>query len=165
MVVHLRQQGVATRCQQHQERRRQRLRLQVQRRDVAVQVADGDQRQAAREGQRLGGGEADQQRADQAGALGHGDGVDAVESDAGVVQRPLDHGHAQLQVAARGDLGHDPAVAGVQLGLGGDHARQQPSAVVDQRGGGLVAGALDREDHATGSGSRHMIRASSRLSV
>ena len=36
--------------------------------DVAVQVVDRDQRQAAREGQRLGGRQADQQRADQARA-------------------------------------------------------------------------------------------------
>jgi hypothetical protein len=80
---------------------------------VTVQVADGDQRQAACEGERLGGGEADQQRSDQARALGDGDGADLVEPDPGLVQRPLDDGHAQLQVAARGHLGHDPAVAGV----------------------------------------------------
>ncbi len=75
---------------------------------MAVQVADGDQRQAACEGQRLGGRQADQQRADQARPLGDGDGVDPVESDPGVDQRPLDDGHAQLQVAARGHLGTTP---------------------------------------------------------
>ena len=165
LVVNLGQQRVAARRQQYQERRRHRLGLEVERRVVAVQVADGDQRQAAREGQRLGGRQPDQQCPDQARALGDGDGDDLVESGAGIVQRPFDHGHAQLQVPARGHLGHHPAVAGMQLGLGGDHTRPQPSTVVDQRGGGLVAGALDREDHATGSGSRHMIRASSRLSV
>ena len=74
---------------------------------------------------------------------------------AGASERLVDHGVDQLEVVARGDLGHDAAEAGVHL-LRGDHvrARSSPSRA-DERGAGVVAARLEREDHgrwwATGS--------------
>ena len=43
--------------------------------DVAFEVVDGDEGFVEAEGEGLGVGDADQQRAGQAGALGDGDGV------------------------------------------------------------------------------------------
>ncbi len=67
MVVDLGQQGVAAGGEQQQERRLQRIGVEVQRGDVAVQVPDRDQRQAAGIGQRLRARQPDQKRSDQAG--------------------------------------------------------------------------------------------------
>ena len=54
---------------------------------MTVQVVHGHEGQAAAPGERLGGGEADQQRADQARALGDGNGLDVVERGAGFGKR------------------------------------------------------------------------------
>ena len=75
-----REQRVAARREQRQERRLDRIGLEVEGGDVAVQVVDGDQRQAAGEGERLGGREADEERADQARALGDGHRRDVVQA-------------------------------------------------------------------------------------
>ena len=47
--------------------------------DVAVQMVDGDERQPPRPGERLRSGDADQERADKAGALRDADGLDVAE--------------------------------------------------------------------------------------
>ena len=52
--------------------------------DVAFKMIDGDERQPLREGQRLGVGNAHQQRTGQAGTRGDGDGVQICEGDAGL---------------------------------------------------------------------------------
>ena len=57
---------------QADEGRVERDRLQPQAGDVAGEVVDHHQRLAGRVGERLGRGDADQQRADQARALGDG---------------------------------------------------------------------------------------------
>src|SRR6185436_7637089 len=69
VLGHARQQRVAARGEQAQERRLDRVGQQVIRGDVALQVVDGRQRQPARGGEALGGRDTDQQRADQARAL------------------------------------------------------------------------------------------------
>ena len=77
-------------------------------------------------------------------------------------------GPIKLEVPARGDLGHDAAVARVQLGLGGDDVRAHVAASRDERDRRLVAGGLDRRGSPGphgGGGSFHMISASSRFST
>ena len=133
-----------------------------------MQVVDRRERQPPRPGERLRRGDADEQRADQAGPRGDGDELDVLERRVREPERLAQHGRDQLEVPARGDLGHDPAEARVQLGLGGDDAGRELAVARDERRGGLVAGGLDPEDQAppgAGTGSFHMIRASSRLSV
>ena len=74
----------------------------------------------------------------------------------------------ELEVPPRRDLRDDAAVLRVQLGLGGDDVGEDLAVVRDERRGGLVAGRLEPEDQALAgsrTGSRHMISASSRLSV
>ena len=65
--------------EQAEERRLERLRAEVERGDVPVQVVDGDERQAAPPGDPLRGGEADEERSDQAGPPRDGDAVEVVE--------------------------------------------------------------------------------------
>ena len=66
----------------------------------------------------------DEQRADQAGALRYGYAVDVVQRHPGLVQRLADDGRDELEVAARGNFGDDPAVPRVELRLRGDHVCQ-----------------------------------------
>ncbi len=182
--AHVEQQRVASACKQAEERRLHRLGLEVERGDMPVQVVDRHERQAAGPRERLGRGEADEQRADQAGPGGDRDAVDVVERDARLLLRLTQDRQHELEVPARGDLGDDAAVARMQVGLGGDDVGPDLALLGDERGGRLVAGRLERENHASimpGSdelaagagqalaasrtGSFHMISASSRLSV
>ena len=94
----------------------------------------------------------------------HGDAVDVLERRARLGERLADHRRHELEVPPRRDLGHDAAVARVQLGLRGDDARADLAVVGDERRRGLVARRLDPEDQRA-TGSFHMISASSRLSV
>ena len=133
---------------------------------------------AARPGERLGGREAHEQRADEPGALGDADASHVVEADARVVERGPNDRCDELEVASGGDLGHDAPVPRVQLRLRGDDRGEDLAVLGDDGGSGLVAGGFEPEDgHAApppsaaagsstaGSGSRHMMSASSRLSV
>ena len=97
-----------------------------------------------------------------------GDELDVVERRAAVVESLLDHGYDQLEMAPRRDLRHDAAELPVEVRLRRDDVRSDLAVSGDEGGGGLVAGRLDAEDHetdASGTASRHMITASSRLSV
>ena len=153
--------------EQAEERRLERVGLEVERRDVTVQVVDRRERQPARPRERLRRGDADEQRADQPGPARDGDELDVVERRAGVAERLPHDRQDELQVPPRRDLGHDAAEPRVQVRLRGDDVGADLSVARDERGRRLVARRLDPEDHATrcGCGSRHMISASSRLSV
>ena len=135
--------------------------------------ASGSRRAAAMP---LGGGHADEQRADQPRALRDRDERDVVERRAGPRERVVDHGVDELQVMARGDLRHDAAERVVHA-LRGDDVGQHLARGRHHRRARVVAGGLEREDH-TGeafgtssseprsvAGVRHMITASSPLSA
>ena len=89
--------------------------------DVAFEMVDGDQRQAGGKGQRLGVGDAHQQRAGKSGAAGDGDGVQVGEGDAGLGERGPDHGDDGAQMLAAGQLRHHAAVARVCGDLRGNN--------------------------------------------
>ena len=144
--------------------RRERIRLEVERRDVPVQMVDRRERQAPPPRQRLGGRDADEQRADEPGAGRDRDEPDVVERRIRLGERLADDRADELEMAARRDLGHDAAEARVQRGLRRDDARADLANSRDQRRSRLVARGLEPEDHGS-SGSLHMINASSRLSV
>ncbi len=134
---------------------------------MPVEVVDRSERQPARPGERLRRGDADEEGTDQARAARHRDEVDVVERCAGIGERLANDRQHELEVPSRRDLGHDAPELRVEVGLRGDDVRADLAVVRDERRGGLVARGLEREDHATGCGwgSRHMISASSRLSV
>ncbi len=107
--------------------------------DVAFDVIDGDQRDVATEGEGLGVGDADQQRADEAGAWSHGDGVERGPIDIGVFERLTDGGDDGAEVFPRGEFGDDAAVFGVSIELRSDHAGQNASAIGNNGGCGFIA--------------------------
>ena len=176
VLGHAGQQRVAARGEQAQERRLDRVGREEVGGDVALEVVDGRQRQPPRGGQALGGGDADEQRADQARALGDRDQLGVVERGARLGEGVVDDRVDELEVVARGDLGHDAAVAVVDA-LGGDDVRADLAGAGDHRRAGVVAGRLEREDHSgcafgTSSsgprrvaGVRHITTASSPLSA
>src|SRR6266699_7137942 len=113
--------------------------------------------------------------ADEHGPLGHRDAVEIAQPHPRLRERPANDGHDHLEVAARGELGHDAAVGGVDIVLGGDDAREHLAPAVEHGGGGLVARRLDAEhDHVRipwavtvyraswDTGTRRMPRASQR---
>src|SRR5919198_974117 len=137
---------VAAAREQAEEGRLQRLRLEVESGDVPVQVVYGGERQATPEGDPLGSRDADEEGADQSGAGRDGDELDVVEPRAGGVERVADDVRDELEVPPRGDLRDDTAGPRVQVRLRGDDVRTD-MAVHDDRGGRLVAGRLDPQDH------------------
>jgi hypothetical protein len=156
------------------ERRLERLGLEVQRRDVPAEMVDRDERKPARPREPFRNGETHEQRADEAGPLRHADPRDVVEGRSRLVERGCDDRRDELEMPARRDLGDDPAVPGMEVCLRRHDGGEDPPVVAHERGRRLVAGGLDPEDdlaHApvafssAWSASRHMINASSRLSV
>ena len=102
------------------------------------------------EGERLGVGDADEQRSGESGAGGDGDGVEIGEGDAGLGQRGADHGNDGAKMLAAGQLRHHAAVARVGRDLRGDDGGKRARAALDDGRGGLVAGGFDAEDEAAG---------------
>ncbi len=158
------QHRVAAARQQTEERWLERLRLEIERGDVAVEVVDGDERQPARPRDRLRRSEADQEGSDQPRALGDRNPVDIGEGRVPCRERLADHRGDKLEVPPRGDFWHDAAEACMQLGLRRDDAGEDLALVRDERRRSLVARGLDPENQRP-TGSFHMISASSRLSV
>ncbi len=112
--------------------------------DVGGEVVDAVERLVVCEGERLGGGDADQQRAGQAGAAGHGDRVDVLDAYAGLGVGLLERRDHRLEVGAAGDLGHDAAEPYVLLHARRERMREQLGAA-DDADTGLVARRLDPE--------------------
>ena len=119
-------------------------------------MVDAHHGDAPAQRQRLGRGDADQQRADQARPGRDGDGGQVASGDAGLVQGAFDDRRDRLDVGAAGQLGDDPAERGVQVDLAGDDRRAHRVVVVDDGRRRLVARRLDgQQDPAHGvSGQR-----------
>ena len=93
-----------------------------------------------------GGEGADEQRADQAGRVGDGDGVDVVPGAISVRQSFFDDRVNNLQMAAGGDFRDDSAVFGMDVDLGIDHIRKQAFAVFNDRRRCFIAAGLDSQN-------------------
>ena len=106
---------------------------------MTLKVVDGNERQLLRPCESLRGGEADQQRPDQARPLRHRDRVDLVQPEPGFAQGLPDDREHQLEVAPRRHLRHDAAKARVQLGLRGDNIGVDLTLVGDDGRRCLVA--------------------------
>ncbi len=91
-------------------------------------------------GHRLGGGEPDQQRADQTRAAGNRHPLDGSRGGRRLFQGLVDHRRNRLQMLARGNLRHHTAVTGMDIDLGGDDIGQDLAAVADDGGGSFVTG-------------------------
>ena len=113
---------------------------------MRFQVVDADQRQAAAQRQPFGGVHPDHQRAGQAWAARHGNRIHVPQIQMRLLERRLDDRVDRADVLARGHLRENPAELGVQIHLGGHRIRQDQAPVLDDRGGGLIAGGLDPQD-------------------
>ena len=116
---------------------------------MRLEMIDGDERapQPKRDG--LAHGDADDQPADQAGTGGRGYPVDRLEAEPGFGERLADGRVEQLDMGARGDLRHHPAIGRMQIELRAHHARQDLAPSVRRQAHdcrrGLVAARLDAE--------------------
>ena len=114
---------------------------------MPLQVVDRDERDSARPRDRLGRREPDEQRADQPRPARDADPREIAELDARLVERGPQDRRDELEVTTRGDLRHDAAEVRVELGLRRDDRRQHLPVRRDDRGGGLVTGCLDAQNH------------------
>jgi hypothetical protein len=118
-------------------------------------VVHADEGDLSREAHGLGGLHADEQRADESGARGDGDGIDDVPPPGGL-DGLAEHGVHRAEVRAAGDLWDHAAVGRVLGDLRRDDIAQDITRAVGaqahDRGGGLVAGALHAE-HGEAVGS------------
>ena len=121
---------------------------------VRLEMIDRDQRLLADQRDGLGGGEPDDDAADQAGSGGGGDAVEAGEAHAGIRHRLGDDEVERLDMRARRDLRHDAAEGGVLVDLREHDVGHDPPRPLreplDHRRRGLVASRLDAEhEHLT----------------
>jgi hypothetical protein len=84
---------------------------------MRAQMVDRHELDPARPGQRLRRREADEERADEPGALRHADARHVPEAHARVVERGAHDRPDELEVPPRRHLGHDPAVARMEIRL------------------------------------------------
>ena len=146
IVLDVDEHGVPAGDDEAQKRRLQVRVGQIVGRDMALDVVDRNERHIERQCSRLGKIHADEQRADKAGRIGHGDGVQLAARQAGVLQRLLGKTVDGLNMLARGDLRHNAAVFTVQRNLRGDTVRQDTPSVLYDGNGSLVAGGFNGKD-------------------
>ena len=116
---------------------------------MALQVVDRHQRQALAPGQRLGHGDAHQQRAGQARPLRDRHRVHLRPvGQAGALARLVEDRDHPAQVGAGSHLGHDAAGGRVERHLAGHDVGDDAPAALDDRHGGLVAGGLHGQEEA-----------------
>ncbi len=114
--------------------------------DVALDVIDADQRHVQAHREHLGGADADQQSADQPRRIVDGDAADVFEAYRRLLQRLVDDRQQTLQMGAGGDLRHDAAEAGVQIGLRGDDAGENHQLVGEDGRRRFVTGGFDGQE-------------------
>ena len=98
------------------------------------------------DGESAGGEGADEQRADQAGRVGDGDGVDIIPSTIGIRQGFFNDRVDNFQVAAGGNFRDNAAVFSMDVNLGIDHIRKQAFAVFNDRRRCFIAAGLDSQN-------------------
>ena len=114
----------------------------------------GNERHVQRIGRGLGKVQPHEHRADEAGGVGRGHGVDVGFLNAGLFERLVGQRGDGLDVLARGDLRHNAAVERVQVCLRRDGVGEHFATVFDNGNGGLVAGGFKSENfHCCASAS------------
>lgn len=97
-------------------------------------------------GQRLGISDADEQRADEAGALRNADGVDVVKLEVRFGERFAHNGDDLPKVFARGEFGNDAAILPMDINLRRDDAGKDFAAVGNNGRSRFVAGRFNAKD-------------------
>ena len=124
VVLHEQEVGVAAgRDETHQREAALRVRIGILEPvgvHVALEVVDSHQGQTRGQCQRLGGVHSHEQGPGQARAVRHGNGVDALQVEAGTPQGFLQNGHHLQHVLPGSDLRNHSPIAGMHLDLRGD---------------------------------------------
>jgi hypothetical protein len=112
-------------------------------------MVDRDQRRIVHHCDRFGGGEADDDAADQAGTRGGRDRRQLGVAHAGLLHRAVDDAVEHIDMGARRDLRHHAAEGGMLLGLRthdiGQNAARPVAQALDHGGCGFIAGGLDSQ--------------------
>lgn len=111
--------------------------------NVAFDVIDADEGELAGEADGFAVGHANEEGANEAGALGDGDGVEVLIGAAGLFHGLADDGGDGAEMLAGGEFGDDSAVFAVDIELGADDAGKDSAPVFDDGGGGFVTGGFD----------------------
>ena|SRR5438067_5838372 len=111
--------------------------------DVAFDVIDSDEREMPGETERLGVGDANEKRADEARTSGDRDRAQSVKLDVGVLKRLPYNRNDSAQMLTRGQLGHNAAVFRMGIQLRRNNARQNAPAIFDNGGRGFIARTLN----------------------
>ena len=125
---------------------------------MAADMVHRNERHTERERGGLGKVHADEQRTDEPRRARDGHGVNVAAAQTGHLQRTVCKLGDDLHVRARGDLGHDTAVDGVQVGLRKDLIGQHLAPVAHEGDGRLVTGRFNRKNN-------HIVSASLRNQV
>ena len=110
---------------------------------MSLDVVDRQQRNIEHQRKRLRGGEADEQRTDQAGICRHRDGPDVGQGHTGVSQGFVDDGQDAFDVRARRDFGDNTPEPRVQFVLSRHDTGKDSPLAIDHRRRCLVARGLD----------------------
>jgi hypothetical protein len=163
-AAHLQKLTMAARDQQQQKGIGD-LRPQPRRDRVTLQMIDRHQRQAARQGRRLAEAEAHHHPADQTRSGRRGDPVQTVIAHVRLGHRAARHLGDHLDMAARRDLGHHPAIGRVIVDLAVNDRGQHLGPAGSQahhRGGRLVAAGFQAQHRPGFTGTRGDIPSSCR---
>ena len=114
--------------------------------NVALDMVDRDEREAAGERESFGIGDADQQRTDQTGTFRDGDCGQIVERGVGLLECLADHGNDGAQVFAGSKFGNHAAVFAVRRKLGGDYRGENNAAVFDHGSRGFVTRGFNTQN-------------------
>jgi len=118
---------------------------------VALEMIDGDERDFARAGDGLGGGDADHHAPDQTGPAGRGDGGERTPTDPRPFQGARDQPVDVVEMGARRYFRHDAAERPMLGFLGqdfvGQHAAPGVLGVADHRRRRFVATGFDAENY------------------
>ena len=137
--------------EQRDERKGRRVGREQRRKQMPLEVMDRDRRPLEHQGQRLGEGAADEQRAGQSRTARVGHRIDVGQRFSGLFQRRPQQGYDAANMVARGELGHHAAVVGMHRHLRMQVVREQAGRAVVERQAGLVAGGFDTEDQHRGA--------------
>ena len=124
--------------------------------DVRLEVVDRDERTAERVGHPFGSIHPDDQCTGEPWSLGDGDGVEIVAIDACLPQRLLDHWDDGRHMTSRGKLGHDAAVAFMEVELRRYDRGEDPASSRNDCRRRFVTRRLDaKHDHGNSRSGRN----------
>ena len=110
-------------------------------------MIDGEKGFASRQGDGLGAHDTDDDPADQAWPPRHGDAVEIIIADCGLIHGVRHQGVYMVKVGTRGDFRHHAAIGPMLLGLRQQRLAQNTALAVHHCGGGFIATGFYAENY------------------